>query len=50
MDGFELMQKLRGYPQFKEIIIVSLTAYAMTRDKEKILAAGFDGYMTKPID
>lgn len=50
MDGLELTQKLKGDPRFQKIIIVALTAYAMTRDKEKALAAGCDGYMTKPID
>jgi len=50
MDGLELTQKLKGDPRFQKIIIVALTAYAMSRDKEKALAAGCDGYMTKPID
>ncbi|HUX79910.1 MAG TPA: response regulator [Alphaproteobacteria bacterium] len=50
MDGLQLTQKLKHDARFKTIIIIALTAYAMTRDKEKALAAGCDGYMTKPID
>lgn len=50
MDGLELTQKLKNDPQFQEIIVIALTAYAMTRDKEKAIAAGCDGFMTKPID
>lgn len=50
MDGLELTQKLKSDPRFQKIIIVALTAYAMTRDEEKALARGCDGYMTKPID
>ena len=50
MDGLELTQRLKSDPQFREIIIVALTAYAMTRDREKAIASGCDGFMTKPID
>jgi len=50
MDGLELTQKLKSDPRFQKIIIIALTAYAMTRDEEKALAVGCDGYMTKPID
>lgn len=50
MDGLELTQKLKSDLRFQDIIIIALTAYAMTRDEEKALAAGCDGYMTKPID
>ncbi len=50
MDGLQLTKKLKGDPRFQKIIIVALTAYAMKRDQEKALDAGFDGYMTKPIN
>lgn len=50
MDGFELTKKLKADPNYKNIPIIAITAYAMKGDKEKVLAAGCDGYIAKPID
>lgn len=50
MDGLELTRWLRAMPQFANIRIVALTAYAMPGDKSAALEAGCDGYITKPID
>jgi CheY-like chemotaxis protein len=50
MDGYELTKKLKADPKYKDIPIIALTAYAMKGDKEKVLAAGCDGYIAKPID
>jgi CheY-like chemotaxis protein len=50
MDGLELTRQLKADPRTKDIIIVALSAYAMKGDEEKALAAGCDGYMSKPID
>jgi CheY-like chemotaxis protein len=50
MDGLQLTQIIKSKPAFSNIIIVALTAFAMTSDKEKVFAAGCDGYITKPID
>lgn len=50
MDGLQLTQQLKSQPQYKDILIIALTAYAMVGDKEKALAAGCDGYISKPID
>jgi CheY-like chemotaxis protein len=50
MDGLELTRRLKAEPRTKAIVIVALTAYAMTGDEEKARAAGCDGYITKPID
>ncbi len=50
MDGLALTQLLKADPARRGIIIVALTAYAMKGDREKALAAGCDGYVSKPID
>lgn len=50
MDGLELTRRLRTEPAFEDVIIVALTAYAMTGDEENARSAGCDGYITKPID
>ena len=50
MDGFELVARLRGEPALAATPVVAVTALAMAGDRERIAAAGFDGYITKPID
>ena len=50
MDGLELTRRLKADPATRKITILGLTAYAMKGDQEKILAAGCDGYISKPID
>ena len=50
IDGLELTRRLKGEPTTRDITIVGLTAYAMKGDEERILAAGCDGYIAKPID
>lgn len=50
MDGLELTRKVKSDPATQDIKIVGLTAYAMRGDQERILAAGCDGYIPKPID
>ncbi len=49
-DGYEVMERMRAHPQWGAIPIVALTAYAMHGDREHALRAGFDDYVTKPID
>lgn len=53
MDGVEAAKKIRRASEFgsKSLIpIVAVTAYAMVGDREKILAAGMDDYISKPVD
>ena len=50
IDGLELTRRLKADPVTRHITILGLTAYAMKGDEEKILAAGCDGYIAKPID
>jgi CheY-like chemotaxis protein len=48
-DGFALLEEIRRSPH-RALRVVALTAHAMAGDLERALAAGFDGYITKPID
>lgn len=50
LDGYELARTLKADPELRGIIIVAVSALAMAGDREKGLAAGFDGYISKPID
>jgi len=50
MDGFAAIRTLKKDPALKRIKIVAVTSFAMTGDREKIIAAGADGYVSKPID
>jgi two-component system cell cycle response regulator DivK len=50
MDGLELTQLLRADPALAGTTIIALTAYAMKGDEARMLAAGCDGYIAKPID
>jgi two-component system, cell cycle response regulator DivK len=49
MDGFAALRQLRADPITKSTLVIAVTASALERDRQKILEAGFDGYMTKPI-
>jgi two-component system cell cycle response regulator DivK len=50
MDGVTALGRLRVMEATTSIPIVALTAFAMAADRERLLAAGFDGYLAKPID
>jgi two-component system, cell cycle response regulator DivK len=49
MDGHEARDEIRKQPGLEGCTIVAVTAFAMLGDQERILAAGFDGYISKPI-
>ncbi len=49
MDGTEVLKRMRTDPDLRDVPVIALTAHAMTGDRERFLALGFDHYMTKPI-
>ena len=50
LDGFAVMRKIRENPSLATLTVLAVTAYAMQGDRENILNAGFDGYLSKPIN
>lgn len=50
IDGVETLGRLRADESTAAIPVVALTAQAMEGDRERFLAAGFDGYVSKPVD
>ena len=49
LDGFEVARRLKNNASLTDKPLVAVTALAMVGDRERVLAAGFDGYLTKPI-
>jgi len=49
MDGTELLRHIRADAAFRNLPVIALTAHAMTGDRERYLAQGFDHYVAKPI-
>ncbi|HJR26920.1 MAG TPA: response regulator [Acidimicrobiales bacterium] len=50
LDGEDVLQAVRADPAIADLVVVALTAFAVRGDEERLLAAGFDGYVAKPID
>ncbi len=50
VDGVEALRRLRSDERTSSIPVLALTAQAMSGDRERFLAAGFDGYIPKPVD
>jgi CheY-like chemotaxis protein len=50
MDGYEVVRELKKDPLLQRIPVIAVTALSMPGDRGNVLAAGFDGYLSKPID
>ena len=50
IDGIEALRRIRAEEETRGIPIVAVTASAMDRDRQQIMAAGFDGYQSKPLN
>jgi two-component system cell cycle response regulator DivK len=49
-DGYQVLERLRAYPRFKDTLIVAVTADASLENMERARSAGFDGFIGKPLD
>jgi CheY-like chemotaxis protein len=50
LDGFGVLSRIRKNAQLADLPVLAVTAFAMRGDREKVLDAGFDGYLSKPIN
>lgn len=50
LNGIEAGKRLKEEPATKAIVLIAITSFAMAGDRERILEAGFDGYISKPIN
>jgi CheY-like chemotaxis protein len=50
MNGFMVIRELQNDVELRKIKVIAVTSFAMKGDREKALQAGFDEYVTKPID
>jgi two-component system cell cycle response regulator DivK len=49
-DGLQITRELRTNPEMQDLVIVAMTAHAMLGDERRMVEAGCDGYLPKPID
>ena len=50
VDGFEFARRIKSNPRRAAVPVIAVTALAMVGDRDRVLAAGFDGYIAKPIE
>jgi two-component system cell cycle response regulator DivK len=49
IDGFEVLRQLRRHPALRSRPVIALTAFAFSSERERLLRAGFDAFIAKPI-
>src|SRR3990167_11154399 len=50
LNGYEVAKSLSRNPEFSDVPLIAVTAYSMVGDRDAIMSAGFNGYISKPID
>ena len=50
MDGYEVIRRLRQDETTKDATVIAMSGYGQEEDRHRALAAGFDDYLTKPVD
>lgn len=49
MDGFEMLRHIRADAALNDVPVIAVTAFSMSGDQTRVMLAGFDGYVSKPI-
>jgi CheY-like chemotaxis protein len=49
MDGWDMIKQVKANPATQHLPVIALTAHAMSGDRERVMQAGFDGYIAKPF-
>ena len=49
LDGYGVVRRVRAEESLRAVLVIAVTASAMVGDRDKVLATGFDGYISKPI-
>lgn len=50
MNGYELAERLRAFDQYRETPMIAVTGFSMYDDRDKAMAAGFNAFLTKPVN
>jgi len=50
IDGYEVARRMRAMPQGREVLMIALTGYGQSEDRQAALEAGFDRHFVKPVD
>ena len=50
LDGYQVLAQLRENPACAKFVVVAVTAFSMPNDRQMVMTAGFDGYLSKPIE
>ncbi len=50
LDGYQVLAQLRENPASAKFVVVAVTAFSMPNDRQMVMTAGFDGYLSKPIE
>ncbi|MCA0202296.1 MAG: response regulator [Proteobacteria bacterium] len=49
-DGYDFLKEIRAVPAFADVPVIAITAFSMLGARERVLAAGFSGYFSKPVE
>lgn len=50
LDGYQVLEQLRSASHGEQPLVIAVTAFSMPNDRQKVMTAGFNGYISKPIE